>query len=197
MSGKRAAACAGAAATPTQATPRPCAHYLKPCAALMPALMRTAHSTHACGGVRVCRGALLASCLPARLAVDAPDMRHVAGCEASCALELLSSGNALVGQSGWGERGAIGKGCACAFCRSCGAGPPRAHGPHTGAPRRRIASPVYSEMDTNGDGAVTQADDPYAPYYPGRKRPARPPAPCGRARFRWEVRAPGMAGALS
>lgn len=40
----------------------------------------------------------------------------------------------------------------------------------TCAPRRRIAAPVYSEMDTNGDGVVTQADDPYAPYYPGGPR---------------------------
>jgi len=65
--------------------------------------------------------------------------------------------------------------------------------PHTGAPRYRIASPVYSEMDTNGDGAVTQADDPYAPYYPGRPRPV----PCGRLRFCWEAGVPGMAGVLS
>lgn len=29
------------------------------------------------------------------------------------------------------------------------------------------ASPDYSVLDTNGDGALTEADDPYGPYYPG------------------------------
>ncbi|KAK9837157.1 hypothetical protein WJX81_006857 [Elliptochloris bilobata] len=32
---------------------------------------------------------------------------------------------------------------------------------------KRIAKPVYLEMDTNGDGKVDQTDDPYSPYYPG------------------------------
>ena len=29
----------------------------------------------------------------------------------------------------------------------------------------------FKAMDTNGDGTITAADDPYLPYYPGQTKP--------------------------
>lgn len=29
-----------------------------------------------------------------------------------------------------------------------------------------VSSSDFKLLDTNGDGSITQADDPYAPYYP-------------------------------
>ncbi len=36
-----------------------------------------------------------------------------------------------------------------------------------GAHRARAGSPDFAALDTNHDGTLTAADDPYAPYYPG------------------------------
>jgi hypothetical protein len=44
-----------------------------------------------------------------------------------------------------------------------GAGYPFAGGPHEAA----LGSPERAALDTNGDGDLTAADDPYAPYWPG------------------------------
>ena len=34
-----------------------------------------------------------------------------------------------------------------------------------------VSASDFKLLDTNGDGSITMADDPYAPYYPVRKFP--------------------------
>jgi len=154
----------------------------------MCALLGAARSTHAmrrahaCVGIGVCLQRAARE-LPASAPRDAgarhaPKLRSVKRA-ARLSNELCKCPGRSVC---WGERGfsqILARAAHALPAVPAGQGHRGCTRPHTGAPRRRIASPVYSEMDTNGDGAVTQADDPYAPYYPGRPRPV----PCGRLRF--------------
>lgn len=55
-------------------------------------------------------------------------------------------------------------GSAMMWAPNYGGGYPFAGGPHQAVP----GSADAAALDTNGDGAVTGSDDPYAPYWPGR-----------------------------
>jgi len=56
-------------------------------------------------------------------------------------------------------------GSAMVWAPNYGGGYPFAGGQYAAAP----GSAAARELDTDGDGQVTQADDPYAPYWPGRR----------------------------
>jgi hypothetical protein len=55
-------------------------------------------------------------------------------------------------------------GSAMMWAPNYGGGYPFGGGQHQAAP----GSPDATDLDTDGDGAVTAADDPYAPYWPGK-----------------------------
>lgn len=74
---------------------------------------------------------------------------QILGCAA--AVHCMRAHHCWQGMQGAGGRSAVAATVSSAECRCpC-----------------RFTTPVYSEMDTNGDGKVDATDDPYAPYYPG------------------------------